>query len=215
MTSVRVTTRCNTTPAGQDYVKQPNTCRPVIAGRAMEMTLELYQSPAKMGDDVSAVRLRQVGYPLDKILPIRIQIGNQCISPLAWPMENDALEWAEAIIQVLLTLRADRDHHYYGRDALLKRHPEIGQMLTTDAPTVLPKGLNGLIWRPRTTEHGLQRASYYTGHLLIEVDGKSSQAHAWMAKANDPVPVCPSILALLVAWCSGCSCSGSPGSSSR
>ena len=64
MTSVRVTTRCNTTPAGQDYVQQPNTCRPVIAGRAMEMTLELYQSPAKMGDDVSAVRLRQVGYAI-------------------------------------------------------------------------------------------------------------------------------------------------------
>ena len=108
---------------------------------------------------------------LDKILPIRIQIGNQSISPLAWPIESGALELAGAIIQVLLTLCADRDRHYYGRDALFKRHPEIGQMLTTDAPTVLPKVLNGLIWRPRTTEHGLQRASYYTGHLLIEVIG--------------------------------------------
>ena len=78
---------------------------------------------------------------------LTIQVGTQSISPLAWSIESGALESAQAIILDLLTFRADRDRYYYGMDALFKRHPEIVQTLVNDAPTVLPKLLEGLIWR--------------------------------------------------------------------
>merc|ERR1719454_586478 len=258
-------------PAGQDYFKQSNTYLHFIADRVIEMTLELYQSPVKMVDDVSALGLRHVGYAipteffgpfvsacvevlmtvtsdLDCVEAFRwslgliakmlvrtiqegstivmkaintnnakqlkkaiscaprgeranwmltIQVGTQSISPLAWSIESGALESAEAIIMDLLTFRADRDRYYYGMDALFKRHAEIIQTLTNDAPTVLPKMLNGLIWRSRTTENGIRRANYYIKHLLIDTSGKFSPTLAWIAKANDPRLVCHPILALL------------------
>mmetsp|Transcript_57478 Transcript_57478/g.105042 ORF Transcript_57478/g.105042 Transcript_57478/m.105042 type:complete len:1108 (+) Transcript_57478:55-3378(+) len=49
-------------PAGQDYFKQSNTRLHFIAQRILEMTLDLYQNPIKMVDDISALGLRHVGY---------------------------------------------------------------------------------------------------------------------------------------------------------
>merc|ERR1712159_856941 len=258
-------------PAGQDYFKQSNTYLHFIADRVIAMTLELYQNPVQMVDDVSALGLRHVGYDIPteffgpfvsacvevlmtvtsdmdcvesfrwslgliaKMLVrtiqegstivmkaintnsakqlrkaiscaprgersdwmLTIQVGTQSISPLAWSIESGALESAEAIIQDLLTFRADRDRYYYGMDALFKRHPEIVQTLSTDAPSVLPKLLDGLIWRSRTTENGIRRSNYYIKHLLVDVNGRFSQTLAWIAKTNDPVLVCHPILALL------------------
>merc|ERR1719424_1174374 len=82
-------------------------------------------------------------------------------------------------------------------DALFARHPEIVQTLVNDAPNLLPKMLDGLIWRSRTTENGLRRSNYYMRHLLIDKQGKFSQTLAWVAKASDPRLVCHPILALL------------------
>merc|ERR1719171_3277216 len=128
---------------------------------------------------------------------LTIQVGTQSISPLAWSIESGALEAAQAIIMDLLTFRADRDRYYYGMDALFKRHPDIVQTLTNDAPTVLPKLLDGLIWRSRTTENGMRRSNYYMRHLLIDSAGKFSPTLQWVAKANDPRLVCHPIIALL------------------
>merc|ERR1719478_1281928 len=49
-------------PAGQDFFKQSNTYLHFIADRVIEMTLELYQNPVKVVDDISALGLRHVGY---------------------------------------------------------------------------------------------------------------------------------------------------------
>jgi hypothetical protein len=49
-------------PAGQDFFKQSNTYLHFIADKIMNMTLELYQNPVKMVDDISALGLRHVGY---------------------------------------------------------------------------------------------------------------------------------------------------------
>merc|ERR1719506_390743 len=233
-----------TAPAGQDYFKQSNTYLHVVADKIKGMTLEMYQNPVKMVDDISALGLRHVGYAipteffgpfvsacvevvmtvttdLDCVESFRwslgliskmlvrtiqegstivmkaintnnakslrkaiscaprgerndwmltIQVGTQSISPLAWSIESGALESAQSIILDLLTFRADRYRYYYGMDALFKRHPEIVQTLTNDAPTVLPKLLDGLIWRSRTTENGMRRSNYYLRHLLIDAN---------------------------------------------
>merc|ERR1719359_1221619 len=251
-------------PAGQDFFKQSNTYLHVVADKIMNMTLELYQNPVKMVDDISALGLRHVGYaiPTELFGPfvsacvevvqsvttdmtcveafrwslgliakmlvrtiqegstivmkainsnnakqlkkaigcaprgersqwmLMIQVGTQSISPLAWSIESGALESALAIIQDLLTFRADRDRYYYGMDALFKRHPEIVQTLTNDAPSLLPKLLDGLIWRSRTSEGGMRRSNYYIRHLLVDANGRFSPTLAWIAKAKDPRLVC-------------------------
>jgi len=258
-------------PAGQDFFKQSNTYLHFIADRIIEMTLEIYQNPVKMVDDVSALGLRHVGYAIPteffgpfvsacveviqsattdvdcvesfrwslgliaKMLvrtiqegstivmkainsnnakalrkaigcaprgeradwQLMIQVGTQNISPLAWSIESGALESAQAIVVDLLTFRADRDRYYYGMDALFQRHPEIVKTLASDAPTVLPKLLDGLIWRSRTTENGMRRCNFYLRHLLIDVNGNFSPTLKWVAKTNDPRLVCHPILALL------------------
>jgi hemoglobin-like flavoprotein len=268
-------------PAGQDYFKQSNTYLHFIADRVMQMTLEIYQTPVKMVDDISALGLRHVGYAIpteffgpfvsacvevvqsvtkdvDTVEGFRwslglvgkmlvrtitegstivmkainsnntkqlskaiscaprgernswlllVQVGTQNISPLLWSVESGALEAANAIITDLLSIRADRDKYYYGMDDLFKRHPEIVQTLTNDAPTLLPTLLDGLIWRSRTTEAGLRRANYYLRHLLIDAKGKFSPTLSWVAKANDPKLVCHPLLVLLsdAVW-SGLAC---------
>ena len=103
---------------------------------------------------------------------LTVQVGTQRISPLYWSIESGALDSALAIINDLLTMRADRDRYYYGMDSLFARHPEILKTLCADAPTLLPRLLDGLIWRSRTTEGGFRRANYYFKHLLLDVNGR-------------------------------------------
>merc|ERR1719162_1346677 len=113
-----------------------------------------------------------------------VQVGTQSISPLAWSIESGALEAAEAMIHDLLVFRADRDRYYYGMDDMFLRHPDIIKTLSHDAPALLPKLLDGLIWRSRTTENGLRRANYYLKHLLIDADNKFSPTLSWIARTK-------------------------------
>jgi len=126
-----------------------------------------------------------------------VQVGTQSISPLAWSVESGALEAATAIITDLLTFRADRDRYYYGMDDLFKRHPDIIQNLANNAPILLPKLLDGLIWRSRTSDNGMRRANYYFRHLLIGPDGKFSPTLSWIVATNDPRLVCHPVMVLL------------------
>merc|ERR1719353_2518827 len=45
---------------------------------------------------------------------LKVQVGNQSISPLLWSISSGCLEAASAIIQDLLTIRADRERYYFG-----------------------------------------------------------------------------------------------------
>ena len=64
---------------------------------------------------------------------LNTSVGTQSLSPLYWSTESGSLVKAEAMINDLLTIRADRDKYYYGYDDLFTRHPEVIQRLCTDA----------------------------------------------------------------------------------
>ena len=51
-------------PAGQDFFKQSNTYLHVIADKIIDMTVDIYKTPVKMVDDISALGLRHVGYAI-------------------------------------------------------------------------------------------------------------------------------------------------------
>merc|ERR1719217_969430 len=242
----------------------------------MNMTLEFYQNPVKMVDDISALGLRHVGYAIPtelfgpfvsacvEVLMTRtsdeatvesfrwslgltskmlvrtitegstivmkainansqkmlkkaigcaprgeraawmlvVQVGTQSISPLAWSVEAGNFEAAAAIIKDLLTFRADRDRYYYGVDALFKRHPDIIRILCDQAPDLVPKLLDGLIWRSRTTEAGMRRVNYYVKHLIINEEGNFNKALSWITSTRDPKLVCHPIIVLVpdIVW---------------
>ena len=94
-------------------------------------------------------------------------------------------EAALAIIEDLFTIRVDRDKHYCGADALFQRHPDIIKALLSEALLLLPKLLDGLIWRCRTLEKGQRRAHDLIKHLLIGPDGKFAKALQWISKSKD------------------------------
>ena len=81
-----------------------------------------------------------------------VQVRTQSISPLLWSVEIGSLEAGQAIIQDLLTIRADHERYYYGMDTMFERHPDIIQRFCSDARSLLPVLLDGLIWRSRLME---------------------------------------------------------------
>jgi hypothetical protein len=131
-----------------------------------------------------------------------VQVGTQNISPLAWSVESGNFDSAVAIINDLLTFRADRDRYYYGVDELFKRHPDIIRMLCDQAPDIVPKLLDGLIWRSRTTENSMRRVNYYVKHMLMDEDGNFSKALSWITNTRDPKLVCHPIIVFVadLAW---------------
>lgn len=118
--------------------------------------------------------------------PLKVEVGTQSISPLMWSIGSGRLEAADAMIQDILAIRADRDRYYYGVDELFGRHYDIIQKLCNDAPALLNTLLDGLIWRSRIASNGHRRVNYYVKHLLITPEGTVSDTLSWLVAAKDP-----------------------------
>jgi len=253
-------------PSGQLFFKQSNTYLHFIADRIIGMTLDMYEDPAKMVDDISALGLRHVGYGIQtellgpfvssfcdvvataetggdsmvapsmrwsigligKILTrtinegstivmkainanvsdtvvhalslaprgerfkwsLVIKVGTQAISPLSWSIESGSFAATKALLEDLLTIRADRDRYYYGADDLFGRHPDIIQRLCSEAPALLWTLFDGLVWRARMVTDGQRRVNYFIKHLVVALDGNPSQAIEWICTYQDPRLVC-------------------------
>lgn len=117
---------------------------------------------------------------------LNVAVGTESISPLYWAIETGSHRVAKAMIIDLLTIRADRDHYYYGNEALFTRHPDIIHKLCVDAPLLLWPLLDGLIWRSRFVSQGMRRVNYYIQHLVQDAGGNMNKALEWMAGAQDP-----------------------------
>lgn len=117
---------------------------------------------------------------------LQVRAGAQTISPLIWAIESGRLLAAQAILQDLLTIRSDRERYYYGMEDLFRYHPDIVERLTSDAPSLLPPLLEGLVWRSRTTENGLRRVNTYLKYFIIDHEGMFSPALKAIVSAQDP-----------------------------
>ncbi|CAE7205083.1 unnamed protein product [Symbiodinium sp. CCMP2456] len=117
---------------------------------------------------------------------LKIQVGTHSISPLYWAIESGSLAAAEAIIEDLLLIRADREKYYYGNDALFERHQDIINRLCREAPTLIPTLLNGLIWRSARTDSGLRRVNFYVKHLLVNQEGEPAEFLREICTTKDP-----------------------------
>ncbi|CAK9074311.1 unnamed protein product [Durusdinium trenchii] len=127
---------------------------------------------------------------------LNITVGSQSISPFYWSIESGSLICAKAMLQDLLTIRADRDLYYYGCDALFTRHPELIHRLCADAPSLLPVVLDHLVWRSRLTVGGYRRTNYYVKHLVQDQDENFSQALEWLSDFGEPKIICHPVVVL-------------------
>lgn len=247
-------------PQGQDYFKQSTTRLYFILDKNFEMTIEIFENPGKVVQDLSALGLRHVGYgvPVELFPPfvasaveavaevtgdetahtafswsltliskilmrvvlegstivmkainlneeaalrkaiavaprqhratqlLNITVGTQSFSPLFWAIESGSLNSAKAMIQDLLTIRADREVYYYGCEELFRRHPDIIKRLCTSAPTLLETLLDGFIWRSRRSVHGMRRVNYYIKYLIQDLEGNFSSAMCCFVEHGDP-----------------------------
>ena len=117
---------------------------------------------------------------------LSVSVGTQTISPLYWAIDSGRLSCAKAIIEDLLTIRADRDVYYYGCEALFTRHPEIVQKMCMSAPSLLIALLDGLVWRSRLTKDGSRRVNLYIKHLVQDSTGVFSPTLQWLVQYKDP-----------------------------
>eukprot|EP00929_Paragymnodinium_shiwhaense_P110893 TRINITY_DN781_c1_g1_i5.p1 TRINITY_DN781_c1_g1~~TRINITY_DN781_c1_g1_i5.p1 ORF type:complete len:787 (-),score=162.72 TRINITY_DN781_c1_g1_i5:522-2612(-) len=115
-----------------------------------------------------------------------IKVGTRDISPFLWSVQSGAIDASLAMLQDLLTIRADRDNYYYEVDYLFKRHWDIVRIIFEDAPTLLFPLLDGLIWRSRVATNGMRRVNYYIRHLLIGPDGNFAKNLQWVVDSRDP-----------------------------
>ncbi|CAL1155095.1 unnamed protein product [Cladocopium goreaui] len=131
-----------------------------------------------------------------------ITVGSQTISPLHWALQSGSLRTAKAMIQDLLTIRADRDTYYYGCDELFARHPDIVKRLIADAEYLLPVLLDGLIWRSRVPVKGKRRVNYFVKHLMVDEVGDFSKALRWIVKAGNAKIICHPAVVLVadILW---------------
>lgn len=247
-------------PSGQDYFKQSTTRLYFILDKNYELTMEVFENPSKVVQDLSALGLRHVGYgiPVELFPPfvlaavdavcelttdetvqqafsrsltliskilmrvimegstvvmkainlneevalrkaisvaprnqralqlLNISVGTQSFSPLFWAIQSGSLNSAKAMLQDLLTIRADREVYYYGCEELFKRHPDIIKRLCTSAPTLLITMLDGFIWRSRLSTHGMRRVNYYIKYLIQDLEGHFSPALSCVVEHGDP-----------------------------
>ncbi|CAE7808593.1 wss2 [Symbiodinium sp. CCMP2456] len=128
---------------------------------------------------------------------LKITVGTQSISPLLWAISSGNLEAAHEMLEDLLTIRADRDRYYFGNDDLFSRHPDIVQVLTKEAPTLLEILLDKLVWRSRVVVGGQRRVNFFIKHLLVDADGQFAGATQWICQMQDPVIVVHCVLETL------------------
>lgn len=125
-----------------------------------------------------------------------IQVGTQRISPLSWSIESGSIEAARAMIQDLLTIRADRDRYYYGVDALFQAHPDIVERLCSAAIQLLGTLLDGLVWRSKRTINSARRVNFYIKHLVVR-EGKFAGALNAICVSQDVKIISNQVLVLL------------------
>lgn len=139
-------------------------------------------------------------------LLLRVQVGTESISPLFWAIQTGAMQTAGAILSDLLAIRADRSRYYYGLDALFNRHPDIVPLLCSQAPTLLPTLLDGLMWRSKKVVGGTRRVNYYINRILLDEHGSLTHSIHDVIKHQDPVIICHPCLTFIsdLLWSSMC-----------
>eukprot|EP00438_Fugacium_kawagutii_P003756 Skav233319 [mRNA] locus=scaffold3767:250250:260784:- [translate_table: standard] len=208
--------------ASQDLFKQSQSRLRYIADRVLQSSYDMFQkNKDETLDELSALGLRHVGYgiPIELFGPFS-EVCVEVMRPLIqeFPNSNSStkLVWcpkdnahqsgahatAKAMIEDVLTIRADRDNYYYGADELFKYQPNIADNILREAPFLAETLLEGLIWRSHKSQEMLSQSDnlrpviYYVKHLLQDPDEDEMLSRAMISyvRFNHPQTIMHPIL---------------------
>jgi hemoglobin-like flavoprotein len=119
-----------------------------------------------------------------------VDINGEKISPIYWSLRDGNPMMVRYIMFDLLTLRADRDKYYYGREVLFEEHADIVTLLCRECPDLLLETLfSGLMWHSKEVENGSLRVNYYIRELYGDPNKETNvwkQALAVMVTEGSP-----------------------------
>ena len=127
---------------------------------------------------------------------LAVMVGSQSISPLFWALRSGAHATAKTMIEDILTIRADRDHYYFGVDEMFQFQPNIADNILREAPFLAETLLDGLIWRSHKSKDNLRPVIYYLKHLLQDMDETQMLSRALISyvRFNHPQTIMHPIL---------------------
>mmetsp|Transcript_2696 Transcript_2696/g.4349 ORF Transcript_2696/g.4349 Transcript_2696/m.4349 type:complete len:825 (+) Transcript_2696:1622-4096(+) len=97
-----------------------------------------------------------------------VDVNGEVLSPLYWSIRDGMRDIALYLLDDLLSLRADRESYYYGRETMFRTHHDIVKVLCEDpgAFELLDALLDGLMWHAEVVEKGKIRVNYYIKELF-------------------------------------------------
>jgi hemoglobin-like flavoprotein len=98
----------------------------------------------------------------------RLSGYNSILSPIFWAIRDGRFDIAQFLIADVLSIRADRERYYYGREELHKTHPQLVSILCMECPEQIDSFLDGLMWHSQTVDDGLLRVNYYLADLYAD-----------------------------------------------
>jgi len=151
-------------PVGQDFFKQSNTYLHIVADKILAMTLELYQNPVKMVDDVSALGLRHVGYaiPTELFGPFVTACVEVFMTRTSDETTIEAIRWSLGLISKMLVRTITE-----GSTIVMKAINANSQKLMKKAISCAPRG---------------ERAQWM---LLIQVGTQNISPLAWSIESGN------------------------------
>ena len=94
-----------------------------------------------------------------------IDVNGEVISPLDWAVMGGQVGIASWIINDLVTIRADRNTYYYGRQTMFATHPDLVTKLCKQMPNLIEKVLDGLMWHASMVVDSKLRVNYYVQEM--------------------------------------------------
>jgi hemoglobin-like flavoprotein len=96
----------------------------------------------------------------------RVEVYGSILSPVYWAIRDGRFEIANFLISDALSIKADRDNYYYGRQELCNSHPDLLAILCRECPSLVETFMDGLLWHSQTVEEGHLRANYYIADMF-------------------------------------------------
>jgi len=151
-------------PAGQDFFKQSNTYLHIIADKIMTMTLDIYLSPVRMVDDISALGLRHVGYaiPTELFGPFVTACVEVLMTYINDETTVESFRWSLGLISKMLVRTITE-----GSTIVMKAINQNSQKLLRKAVSCAPRG---------------ERASWM---LIVQVGTRSISPLAWSLESGN------------------------------
>lgn len=123
-------------PRSESYFKQSNTRLCFIVSRALEMSMEIYQEPTRLANDVTSLGIRHIMWniPTTFFEPFLQAMLDECLFRYSThPLGVEGLEWALRIIAGIMVQTIDEGSSPL-IEAVVRNRPKAVKKALADYP---------------------------------------------------------------------------------